>query len=152
MMSGNPPPARAIQHDLAFWSGETRLLFLMRVSDILELKQDKHREAVEKVKEEIFGQSWVAPLEPELQNKIVKDSAKKRQYDETLVRDLLRVIRNLSTHNYTLAPELRTILGRGEDLSSYWVRKFPLLLPAIVRTMQEFAEDTNCRVIKHFYI
>ena len=36
-----------IRRNFAFWSSSKRLSFLKKVSDILELKQRKHLEAVE---------------------------------------------------------------------------------------------------------
>ena len=59
------------------------LLFLSSVSDILELKQKKHRDAVEKDRQEMFGDSWLDKLEPELQLKVEKE--KRRKFDGTLV-------------------------------------------------------------------
>ena len=84
-----------------------------------------------------------------MQLKVEKE--KRRKFDKTLIRDLLRLIRNLSTHHHTLAPELRIILDGGEDLSRYWVKRFPLLLPAVLLAMKEFAADTNCKSIQQFY-
>ena len=149
MISANPPPSKTVLNDLAFCIGGRMLLFLSSVSDILELKQKKHRDSVEKDRQEIFGDSWLDKLEPELQLKVEKE--KRRKFDKTLIRDLLRLIRNLSTHHHTLAPELRIILDGGEDLSRFWVKRFPLLLPAVLLAMKEFAADTNCKSIQQFY-
>ena len=54
MMSANPPPSKTVLNDLAFCIGGRMLLFLSSVSDILELKQKKHRDSVEKDRQEIF--------------------------------------------------------------------------------------------------
>ena len=89
--------------NLAFWSKQKRINFLMKVSDVLELKQKKHHDAVEK--KSVFGNSWKNNLDPVIVKKI--DIDKRRSYDDTSTKDLLRLLRNLSHHFHELAPDIK---------------------------------------------
>ena len=99
----------------------------------------------------MIGDSWIHCLEPALQDKVARDSRKRRSYSGISVVDLLRFIRNMAHHFYELAPEVRTALGPREELGDFWVSTFPLLLPDVHAAMQQFSRDTNCTRIKHFY-
>ena len=137
--------------DLAFWSKQKRLSFMMKVSDILELKQKKHADAIEDKKSQIIGLSWKLRLPLVIQKKIDIDSKKRRTYYTTEVKDLLRVIRNLAHHFHELAPDVQAALGPVDDLADFWTSTFPLLLPSVYHAMAPFKGDTNCARIKMYY-
>ena len=99
----------------------------------------------------MIGDSWILCLNSELQDKVARDSRKRRSYSGTSVGDLLRFVRNLAHHYYELAPEVRTALGPREELGNFWVSAFPLLLPRVHAAMSQFTRDTNCARIKPFY-
>ena len=99
----------------------------------------------------MIGDSWILRLEPVLQDKVARDSRKRRSYSSSSVVDLLRFIRNMAHHYHELAPEVRAALGPREDLGNFWVSTFPLLLPDVHAAMHPFSRDTNCSRIKHFY-
>ena len=99
----------------------------------------------------MIGDSWILNLKPVLQEKVARDSRKRRSYSGTSVGDLLRFVRNMAHHYHELAPEVRTALGPREELGNFWVSSFPLLLPHVHAAMHQFARDTNCARIKQFY-
>ena len=97
--------SEALNH-LAFWSSNKRLGFLKNVSDIMEMKKKQYVEAVEADKRfsghylreqiiifccrSVIGNSWIESLESVLQDKVVRDSRKRRSYSGASVGDLLR--------------------------------------------------------------
>ena len=141
-----------IWKDVVFWSEEVVLDFFICASEILELKQEKHRKAVEHNKEAVIGNSWLEKLDPVLQEKIKKDSVKRRTYDWSCCVDLLRVIRNLASHYFNLTLEVRATIGTYDQLASYWISLYPRLLLHVFRAMEQFKNDTNCLRIKKYYV
>ena len=99
----------------------------------------------------VIDNSWTLRLTPVLQEKVERDSRKRRAYSGHSLADLLRLIRNLAHHYHELAPEVRAALGPREDLGNFWVSNFPQLLPEVHAAMQPFCKDTNCVRINHFY-
>ena len=97
------------------------------------------------------GDSWILKLNPVLQEKVTRDSTKRRSYSGNSVSDLLRFVRNMAHHYYELAPEVKTALGPRKELGNFWVSTFPLLLPDVHAAMHQFAKDTNCARIKTFF-
>ena len=144
--------ARATLAHLAFWTSARCMKFLTAVSDILELKQGRHIAAVERVAEEVVGSSWLAALHPQLQEKVRRDARRRRDYSETSLQDLLRVVRNLACHYHVLAPEVRAVLGPMEELGRFWGATFPFLLAKVHGAMAPFSRDTNCSSIRQFYM
>ena len=98
----------------------------------------------------MIGDSWILRLKPVLQDKVRRDSRKRRSYSGSSVVDLLRFIRNIAHHYHELAPEVKAALGSRDELGDFWVSTFPLLLP-VYAAMQQFSRDTNCTRIKLFY-
>ena len=148
-MTNNSCNITEVLFDPAFWSNKKKLNFLMKVSDILELKQNKHTDAVNKG--DVFGKSWKKNLDPLIAKKVEIDSKKRRCYDDTSTKDLLRLVRNLAHHHHELAPEIKAILGPAEDLGHFWTSTFPSLLSSVHAAMAAFKADTNCARIKGFY-
>ena len=99
----------------------------------------------------MIGNSWILNLKPVLQDKVARDSSKRRNYSGTSIRDLLRFVRNMAHHYHELAPEVRTDLGPREELGNFWVSTFPLLLPDVYAAMKPFRKETNCSRISGFY-
>ena len=143
--------ASAAQAHIALWSSATRMSFFMEVSEILELKQRQHLEAVETDGGLVILYSWILNLAPVLREKVERDSRKRRSYSPTSVVDLLRFARNIAHHYHPLAPEVRAALGPFENLGNFWVATFPLLLPHLHQAMHQFRMDTNCSRIRNFY-
>ena len=143
--------ATKAQTHFALWTGSKRMSFLMDASEILELKQKQHSDAVEKDGGLVIGDSWIRKLAPVLREKVERDSRKRRSYSPTSVVDLLRFARNIAHHYHPLAPEVRAALGPFESLGNFWVSTFPLLLPHLHQAMHQFRMDTNCSRIRNFY-
>ena len=99
----------------------------------------------------MIDNSWILRLSPVLQEKVERDSRKRRAYSGSSLADLLRLIRNLAHHYHELAPEVRAALGPREDLGNFWVSNFPQLLPEVHAAMQPFSRDNNCVRINQFY-
>ena len=99
----------------------------------------------------VFGDSWIDSLDPVLQDKVARDSRKRRSYCGSSVGDLLRFVRNTAHHYHELAPDVRAALGPKEELGNFWVSQFSLLLPSVHRAMRKFCKDTNCARIEKFY-
>ena len=136
--------------DPAFWTPGTVMDFLTSTSDVLELKQPLHRQAVEDQDDaSVTGSSWIEKLHPVLQSSITRN--KRRRYQGSSVSDLLRVIRNYSCHYYTIDPALRNALGAYDDLGEMWTGLFPSLLLHLHRAMERFKDATNCKRITKFY-
>ena len=57
MMSDDPPSMSNVLADIVFWTRREKLEFILCVSDILELKQKKHMDAIENVSTDIFNES-----------------------------------------------------------------------------------------------
>ena len=148
---GALPTIGSVLKDPAFWSSSRVMDFLMSVSDVLELKQRLHISAIEKEGATVYNRSWLYSLALVLQEKVERDSQKRRQYSGTCVRDLLRVVRNLAHHYYELAPEVRAALGSREGLGDFWVSTFPHLLRHTYAAMEPFMGATNCARIAGFY-
>ena len=55
----------------------------------------------------MIGDSWILCLNSELQDKVARDSRKRRSYSGTSIVDLLRFIRNVAHHYHELGPEVR---------------------------------------------
>ena len=126
----------------------------------------------------VIGDSWIEFLEPILQDKVARDSRKRRSYSGASVGDLLRFVKNTAQkaqhrikdasimtliaypnrfvrntyhHYHELAPEVRAALGPKEELGNFWVSRFPCLLTSVHAAMKRFSQDTNCARINHFY-
>jgi hypothetical protein len=149
--AGEPPCADDILRHLAFWPSEKKLGFLMEVSDVLELKQAPHLAVVEQGREEVFGESWIEQLAPVLQEKVERGIRKTRHYSGSLVRDLLRAVRNLGHHYHTIGPGERAALGPRDRLGDFWTSAFPSLLPLTHAAMEPFKDSTCCASIRPFY-
>ena len=143
--------ASEAQAHFALWPHSKRMGFLVEVSEILELKQRQHLEAVETDGGLVILDSWILNLAPVLREKVERDSRRRRSYSPTSVVDLLRFARNMTHHYHPLAPEVRAALGPFENLGNFWVATFPLLLPHLHQVMHQFRRDTNCTRIRSFY-
>ena len=138
-----------ISRNVAFWPGEKALDFFIAVSEVLELKQRRHRESVEENGHKVIGTSWHDTLDPVVRGLV--EQGRRRSYEPTSVADLLRLIRNLACHYYNFPPSVRASLGPFGSLGSMWTGLFPKLLLHTFEAMEHFRHDTNCKRIKKFY-
>ncbi|KAI6681125.1 hypothetical protein NL676_035006 [Syzygium grande] len=123
------PKASEVLHHPFFWNSEMRLSFL----DLLK--------ALENTAQLVFDGNWDDKIEPE----VMADLRKRRKYDCSRVRDLLRAVRNKCSH-YTEAPkEIKEILGSFPDgLDAYFARRFPRLLIESYRVVSRICKEEEC--------
>ena len=143
------PSMDEISKNVAFWPEEKALDFFIAVSEVLELKQKRHRDSVEEHGHNIIGVSWHDTLDPVLRELV--EQSRRRSYEATSVADLLRLIRNLACHYYNFPPPVRASLGPFDNLGSLWTGLFPRLLLHTFQAMEPFRNDTNCKRIEKFY-
>ena len=138
--------------DVVFWTDSKVMDFLTSVSEVLELKQEQHRLAIENHGEEVVGSSWLEQLDHALQVKVMNDSEKRRAYDWSSIKDLLRMIRNYACHYYNLTQSIRNSLGPFDELAHGWTSLFPRLLLHLYQAMEQFKHHTNCQRLQKFYM
>ena len=139
-----------ISKHVAFWPKEKALGFFIAVSEVLELKQRRHRESVEENGHKVIGDSWHDTLDPVVRGLV--EQGRRRSYEPTSVADLLRLIRNLACHYYNFPPAVRASLGPFDSLGSMWTGLFPRLLLHTFAAMEPFKNDTNCKRVEKFYL
>lgn len=90
-----------------FWSFDIRLKFLCDASDRVELEDKENQspilEDLEEVSQLALGGSWADKLDAVF----LQNLGKYRKYNYNSVRDLLRVIRNKSSHFRELPQEVQ---------------------------------------------
>jgi len=131
-----------------FWSDAKKLLFISDVSD--QLGKDKNSILMEKLearKKEIFVETTWDQL---LDQSLVENVLKIRNYDYTKLSDLLRLWRNLKAHYREYPADVQSLLSPLPDgIFHYFSEKFPKLfmtLFLLVRTywnveFQEYFES-----------
>lgn len=133
--SSRPTAAQVCNHPL-FWSAAKRLSFLCDLSDRLEVDAPKDETSnrhsncldvllIEQHAMTIVGTAWGTKLDQSFFSTVTKF----RSYDQSSVRDLLRLIRNKSRHFDELPIGFKDrICGNQEGLLKYFESKFPCLL------------------------
>jgi len=135
--SGRPNASQVCNH-LFFWTETKRLNFVCDLSDRVEhdaiSKNDKEKclhytpldaLLIEQQAANIVGTAWGTRLDQGFFNSVTKF----RMYDQSSVRDLLRLIRNKHHHFDDLPLEVKEkIVSNQEDLMNYFESKFPRLL------------------------
>eukprot|EP00250_Pteridium_aquilinum_P003675 c13984_g1_i2 orf=223-2751(+) len=117
-----------------FWSSDMRLKFLCDASDRVEL-EDKESESLiiedlEVASQLALGCSWADKLDAVF----LQNLGKYRKYNYNSVRDLLRVIRNKSSHFRELPQEVQELFtSYPEGFETYFRMKFPKLLVEVFK-------------------
>ncbi|KAJ1561525.1 bifunctional endoribonuclease/protein kinase ire1 [Cladochytrium tenue] len=106
-----------------------RLAFLQEVSDRLEIESREPPSALLKQLErgavKVIGLDWRKKIDGVL----LENISKYRKYDGSLIRDLLRAMRNKKHHFQDLPAEGRRVLGDVPDgFLAYFSTRFPSLL------------------------
>lgn len=112
-----------------FWSSDIRLKFLCDASDRVELEDKENQspilEDLEEVSQLALGGSWADKLDAVF----LQNLGKYRKYNYNSVRDLLRVIRNKSSHFRELPQEVQQLFDSyPEGFETYFRSRFPRLL------------------------
>jgi hypothetical protein len=111
-----------------FWDEQKRLTFLTDVSDRLESEERDPPSSLLKQLErgavKIVGDNWSKKIDRLLQD----DLAKRRSYEFSSVRDLLRAMRNKKHHYQDLTEILQGALGDiPHGFLRYFTSRFPNL-------------------------
>ena len=89
----------------------------------------------------MIGESWCQRIDL----LFLESLGKFRKYQETSIRDLMRLIRNKKNHYQDLPEEVRELLGPlPSGFLSYFTNRFPLLflhVYKVVSTTPEFRKD-----------
>ncbi|KAI9739584.1 MAG: bifunctional endoribonuclease/protein kinase ire1 [Cirrosporium novae-zelandiae] len=138
MVDVNPksrPDANSVLMHPFFWSADTRLTFLCDVSDGFESEKQEDGFpppctllTLESIAPTILGKYQMDFLRPLPQN--FKDNlGRQRKYTPSLVKDLLRALRNKKNHYEDMPESLRAHVGPlPEGYLHFWTVKFPTLL------------------------
>ena len=102
--------------------------FLMKVSDILEAKNHKLSNTIEKRSDDILPKNgWMDALDNDVREYLT--TSKYRTYDGTKIKDLLRAFRNLAHHYNSAGPSVQSALGNPDvEFVDYWCSRFPKLV------------------------
>lgn len=137
----NRPPISAVLKYPLFWSKGNQLQFLQDVSDRIDKEANTEGSVVRGVErngKRIFAFNWRERLSQGLKN----DLGLFRPYNERSVRHLLRAIRNKRHHYRELPEELKRDLGEVPDgFMTYFLSRFPELLPSVYHSMQRCKEE-----------
>ena len=101
LITGRPKASEVLHHPV-FFSSEKRLTFLCKISSIVQLEitrasNSDFLNALEGIASMVFDGRWDKKIDHVLRAEIGQ-----RRYDYTLVRDLLRAIRNKWIHRIEL--------------------------------------------------
>ncbi|XP_054285066.1 serine/threonine-protein kinase/endoribonuclease IRE1 [Macrosteles quadrilineatus] len=122
------PPADVVLHHPALWDSSRALTFLQDCSDRVE-KEDVTGPVLATLEtgaSSVCVRDWRSAVDDE----VTADLRKYRSYRGDSVRDLLRALRNKRHHFRELSPSAQELLGSTADsFTSYWLSRFPLLLP-----------------------
>ena len=120
------PDAQEILAHPFFWDDKRRLNFLHEASDKLEIegKTSPPVLLLEAGALEVIGNNWCTRID-----KVFLDSLGKfRKYQESSIRDLMRLIRNKKNHYEDLPEDVRQLLGPlPSGFLDYFSSRFPRL-------------------------
>ncbi|XP_038211674.1 serine/threonine-protein kinase/endoribonuclease IRE1 [Zerene cesonia] len=135
--SARPPCETVLKYPI-FWGKYSILNFLQDVSDHVESCNAGADHPLEKGARRVIRGDWRAHVCPTVAN----DLRARRTYRGERVAHLLRAIRNKKHHYRELEPEVRDSLGKVPDgFVTYWLKRFPLLLPHVWLQMQQFRNE-----------
>jgi len=128
--SKRPLSEQVLEHPM-WWNPHDRLGFLSDFSDQVEIENRANDEsafvALESLAHWAIGtdKGWLNLLDPV----VVDNLTKYRKYDPLSLRDLLRVIRNKSSHYRELPQDVQKKLGSlPEGFLGYFEKRFPKLV------------------------
>jgi serine/threonine protein kinase len=133
--------AEVLRHPV-FWTEERQLGFLKDASDRVEIEKPTDplvlRFEAACGPRILDGRSWLDQLDP----RIISELGKWRKYNGSLIRDLLRVIRNKAHHFRDLSPELKALLGSfPHGYLQYFHSRFPEMFMTVFEWMERNCAD-----------
>ncbi|CAH0719467.1 unnamed protein product, partial [Brenthis ino] len=136
------PPCDSVLRCPMFWGKQSILNFLQDVSDHVESLPAAARALARRARRVTRG-DWRARV----CGAVAGDLRARRTYRGDSVAHLLRAIRNKKHHYRELDIEVRESLGKLPDgFVSYWLRRFPLLLPHVWLQMQQYRHEDILQV------
>jgi len=154
------PSAKQICEHPFFWSLQRRMSFLCDLSDRIECDDQLSQEegvtlstvvggkilAIERNAAAVVSTSWDKKLDSDLINNV----SRFRTYDQSSVRDCLRLIRNKHHHYDELPLDVKKRVGSNLDgLMSYFDSKFPRLVMHCYSVCQEFMAEEDPFVVNY---
>ncbi|XP_022740110.1 serine/threonine-protein kinase/endoribonuclease IRE1a isoform X2 [Durio zibethinus] len=139
------PNALEVLHHPLFWSCEMRLSFLRDTSDRVEL-EDRNSDsdilkALEGIAPMALGGKWNEKMEPAF----LANIGYYRRYKFDSVRDLLRVMRNKSSHYGELPKEIQELVGPvPEGFDGYFASRFPRLFIEVYKVVSRHCREEEC--------
>lgn len=130
-----------------FWSKQTVLNFLQDVSDHNEivLREQQHQCRLEQGAQGVVRGDWRAHVDAS----VAADLRRRRTYKGQSVADLLRAIRNKKNHYRELDAPTQESLGKvPEGFVTYWISRFPLLVPHTYVQMQDYRHED---ILQNYY-
>ncbi|XP_068631729.1 serine/threonine-protein kinase/endoribonuclease IRE1 [Battus philenor] len=145
MISSRPhsrPPCETVLKYPMFWGRQSILNFLQDVSDQVE-SCGRGEDATAEHPLECGARLVVrGDWRVHVSAPVAGDLRARRTYRGERVAHLLRAIRNKKHHYRELNPEVRDSLGKLPDgFVTYWLRRFPLLLPHVWVQMQQYRQE-----------
>ncbi|OMO71913.1 hypothetical protein COLO4_27941 [Corchorus olitorius] len=139
--TGKPKTLMEVWRHPLFWNSEERLSFLEDASERLESENwwagSVLLRELENTAPLVLGGNWNREMEPEF----IADLLAFRNYKFGRVQDLLRAIRNKSSHYVRLPPKIQNLLGPyPEGYYDYFDSKFPKLFIEVYKLVY-----THCR-------
>ena len=138
------PPIDAVLKHLMFWQSDKSLAFLKTANTRLDKEEEDSNliESLETDADRVTNGDWLGALDYDLKNDLVK----RRKYDGSSVKELLRAIRNKVEHYNELDDSIRELTsGSPQGLVSYFTDKFPLLLLHTYLALQQCKNETAFR-------
>lgn len=124
--------AIVMKEDPYFWSVHEKFDLILEVTKALENGPKKLQNKLQFNKNKIIGADWKIKIGDEVSNEL----SKTRKYDGHHLYQLVQVIRNHYVHK-SASPVLDSIIGTTkEQVMSYWMEKFPLLIPHLYEVMR----------------
>ncbi|XP_060802843.1 serine/threonine-protein kinase/endoribonuclease IRE1 [Amyelois transitella] len=141
MISPRPharPPCETVLKYPMFWGKQSILNFLQDVSDQVESCTTTTQHPLETGARAVLRGDWRARV----CGVVAGDLRARRSYRGDRAAHLLRAIRNKKHHYRELDPEVKDTLGKLPDgFVTYWLRRFPLLLPHVWLQMQQYRNE-----------
>ncbi|XP_039166397.1 serine/threonine-protein kinase/endoribonuclease IRE1a isoform X2 [Eucalyptus grandis] len=142
------PKASEVLHHPFFWSSKTRLSFLSDVSNKVEFETRAGNldllNALESTAQSVFVGNWEDKIEPAVRAELWR----RRHYDGSLVKHLLRAVRNVYSHHMEFPEEVKEILGPVDDgLDAYFAIRFPRLLIESYKVVSQICKELLAGVL-----
>ncbi|XP_034830294.1 serine/threonine-protein kinase/endoribonuclease IRE1 [Maniola hyperantus] len=138
------PPCETVLKYPMFWGKQSILNFLQDVSDHVESSSKEGIDhPLDKDARCVIRGDWRLHV----CSMVAGDLRARRTYRGDRVSHLLRAIRNKKHHYRELEVEVRDSLGKLPDgFITYWISRFPLLLPHVWLQMQQFRQEDILQV------